>query len=61
MINMCETLKKMEDAFMTYDLARKTLEAVAWDRLADAIESGDRVKAREALNLLRKANNILKD
>lgn len=42
---------------MTYDIARKVAESDAWDRLAAAIEDGDKASARAALALLRKAQS----
>lgn len=52
------TSKQTEgDTDMTYDIARRAAEADAWDRLAAAIEDGDKVSAREAIVLLRKARS----
>lgn len=45
------------DLNMTYDIARKVAESDAWDRLAAAIEDGDKASARAALALLRKAQS----
>ena len=48
---------KKGDSEMTYDLARKVAEFDAWDRLANAIEAGDKAAARAALVTLRKAHS----